>query len=154
MFTAATTAAFSQERSLKDQLVGTWAPVAIENTAPDGKKITPWGEKVLGTLMFDSGGRFSQTLLRSDLPKIATNNRLQATPEENKAVVNGMITFYGTYTVTGADALTYHIDGSSFPNFNGTEQKRVAKISGDDLTVTVAGASSGGTATQVWRRAK
>src|SRR5262249_52921942 len=36
--------------------------------------------------------------VRSDLPKFASNNRDMGTPEENKAVVQGSITYFGTYS--------------------------------------------------------
>jgi hypothetical protein len=36
--------------------------------------------------------------MRSDLPKSASKNRAQGTPEENRAVVKGGIATFGTYT--------------------------------------------------------
>jgi hypothetical protein len=48
--------------------------------------------------MYDANGRFTFMIMRSDLPKFASNNRAQATAEEGKAVAQGMIAFYGTYT--------------------------------------------------------
>ena len=41
-----------------------------------------------------------------------------------------------------------------FPNWEGAEQKRAFRISGDELTYNVPAASGGGTAEFVWRRAK
>ena len=35
--------ALGQQRSLKDQLVGTWTTVSSENTAPNGTKSQPYG---------------------------------------------------------------------------------------------------------------
>ena len=50
----------------------------------------------------------------------------------------------------------FHIEGSLFPNWNGTERKYSFDISGDELNITVISAPSTGmgTARLVWKRAK
>jgi hypothetical protein len=93
--------------------VGTWTPVSVEAFGPNPK----------GILIFDANGRFYLQILRSELPKIASNKRDTGTPEENKAVVSGSIAYYGTYTMNGTD-LMLHVEGCSFPNWTGTDQKR------------------------------
>ncbi|TMJ30001.1 MAG: lipocalin-like domain-containing protein [Alphaproteobacteria bacterium] len=50
--------------------------------------------------------------------------------------------------------ITFHIDLSTYPNFNGTEQKRSFELVGDELKYTVTAFSGGGTAVAVWKRAK
>src|SRR5579863_8371025 len=73
-------------QSVKD-LVGTWALVSDTNTAPDGRTVQPFGPTPLGIAMFDSNGHFAIVNARSDLPKFTSNNRMQGTAEENKAIV-------------------------------------------------------------------
>ena len=73
-------------------------------------------------------------ITRADLPKFASNNRTTGTPEENKATVAGSIAYFGTYDASDADKmLTMHIEGSTFPNWTGTDQKRTIELSGDQL---------------------
>jgi len=105
--------------------------------------------------MFDANGHFSAALLRATLPKIAANNRLQGTPDEYKAIVDGSLTFFGTYSVSGTD-LNLRIEGSSYPNWVETNQKRTnVSVSGDELKYTQPAPSVGGPATGViWKRAK
>ena len=101
----------AQEISLKE-LVGSWIFVSAQDVKPDGSKIDPWGPNPKGAAMYDANGRFTFMIMRSDLPKFASNNRAQATAEEGKAVAQGMIAFYGTYTVNEADkTLTTRIEG-------------------------------------------
>ena len=78
------------------------------------------GTQPLGQLIFESDGRFSNILLRSDLPKFKQNNRNEGSPEENAAVVKGSIAYYGTYVLDG-DRLKMHIDASTLnrPGFVG-----------------------------------
>ena len=93
-------------------------------------------------------------IMRSDLPKFASNNRAQATAEEGKAVAQGMIAFYGTYTVNNG-VLTTRIEGSSYPNLIGGEQKRIiTSLTEDELRYTNPTTSTGTKAEAAWRRAK
>ena len=72
--------AAAQQKSLRDQIVGTWNFVVAEVVAPDGKKSFPFGETPKGILIFTAGGQFAQIHVASDVPKIASNNRLTGTP--------------------------------------------------------------------------
>ncbi len=106
--------AAAQQKSLKDQLVGTWTAVSWEQTYKDGKKSQRFGTNPKGVNVFDANGRFYIALVRPDLSKVASNNPETATPEEAKAIVAGSISYYGTYTVNEADkTLTLHVDASS-----------------------------------------
>ena len=94
--------ALSQQKSLKDQLVGTWNVVSVEQTNKDGTKSQRFGANPKGVYTFDANGRFFVMFVRPDLPKIASNNPTTATPEEAKAIVAGSIAYSGTYTVDEA----------------------------------------------------
>ena len=57
---------------------------------------------------------------------MGSSDRLKTTPEENKAVAHGVLSYFGTYAVSeAAKTLTLHIERSSFPNQNGIDGKRV-----------------------------
>jgi len=149
-----TTSSHAQQKSLKDQLVGAWTLVSSSSKMADG---TPaWGNNPVGLAIFTDNGRYSVQLMRSDLPKFASNSRTNGTPEEYKAVVNGSIASFGTYTVNEANkTFTIHYEGSTFPNRKGTEETRPFVIEGDELRITNPAPSSGGGASQlVYRRAK
>jgi Lipocalin-like domain len=53
-------------------------------------------------------------------------------------VIQGSIAYFGTYTVNEADkVITAQIEGSTFPNFVGTDQKRIiTSITADELKFT------------------
>ena len=138
------------------ELVGTWTLVSIQ-LEKDGKRTDMYGPNPQGQQIFDTNGRYSLIITRSDVPKFASNNREAGTPEENKAAVQGSIAFFGTYTVDeSAKTLTQHVESCSFPNFNGTDRKLSFSISGDELnSTTISKASTGtGSAYLVWKRAQ
>jgi hypothetical protein len=139
----------------KADLVGSWVLSSIVNITPDGRRVTTFGQND-GSLMFGSDGRFSQILTRGDLPKVASNNRDTATSDETKAIIQGSLAMFGTYSFDEASgALTIKIERSTFPNWNGTEQKRqITGLSSSDLKWQNSGASIGGSTENVWHHAK
>jgi hypothetical protein len=152
-FTLLSSSAISQQKSMKEQLVGTWTFVSSTTKLPDGSPA--WGTNPKGLLIFTENGYFSSQIVRSDLPKFASKNRAQGTPEENKAVVQGTIGTFGTYTVDETKkTYTLKFEGSSFPNRLGTEQTRPFIIAGDELKVTNPSTTVGGSSEIVYRRAK
>jgi hypothetical protein len=139
--------------SLKEQLVGTWMLASWEQKKGDGTKVRRYGENPVGIAFFDADGRYIITVMRSDRAKYASGTLWQGTAEENKATADGTITYFGTYSVSEADSgIAIHIDGSSFPNWNGVDQKRIVAITGDQLTLTVR-PPTGEIVDVVWKRA-
>jgi len=61
----------------------------------------------------------------------------------------------GTYSQNRADnTLTFKVESSTFPNWNGTQQTRmIVTLSQDELKYITPTASSGGVGTVTWRRA-
>ena len=147
--------AVAQQKLLKEQLVGTWTFVSAVNTRPDGSKFDPWGGKAEGLQMFDSAGHFSWQVIRYDIPKLASNNRLQGTADEFKAVAQGVLSAFGTYSLDDSGkTLTQHIKISSFPNFNDANRAWAIALTGDELTIGSQAGAAGGTNELKWKRVK
>ena len=150
------TSAVSQQKSLKEQLVGTWTFASAIDVHKDGTRTNRWGPNPKGILMFDGNGRYALMIMRSDLPKFAANTSDQGTADESKAVLKGLIVHFGTYSVNEADkTVTTRIEGSSFPNLSGMEQKRIiSSLTTDELKYTNPATATGTTAEAIWKRAK
>ena len=146
----------AQQKSLKEQIVGTWTYVLNETVRPDGSKSLTFGPNPSGLVIYGADGRYVSFVGRASIPKFASNSRTAGTADENKAVVSGSIATFGRYSINDADrTLTVNIEYSSFPNWTGTEQKRPFTITGDELKYTVAAASAGdGRGEVTLRRAK
>ncbi len=143
-------------QTAKAQFVGTWTLLSIRYVSPDGTAIEPFGPKAKGMLVFD-GTRFATQVMAANLPKFVSNNRMVGTPEEYKAISNGVVAYFGTYTVSEADRIvTLHIERSSFPNWEGTDQQRKFEFTGDELRYTAASstANPAESAQLVWQRAR
>lgn len=147
--------AFSEHQSLKEQLIGAWDLVSIDSVRADGSRLTAFGDIPSGIACFDSTGHYIITVMRTDRARYAVNDRTQGTADENKATAQGTFTYFGTYKVSEPDHnISIHVVGSSFPNWNGTNQNRTFRVSGDELKLTNPVASTGGITEVVWKRAK
>ena len=138
-------------QSAKD-LVGTWTLVSTDTVRFDGSRIPTFGDSPKGLIVFTSDGHFIYLYSRGDLPKFVSNNRTTGTPEENRAVVQGSIATFGTYSVAGTDLLI-KVEHSTFPNWIGADQKRTIAVTGDQLKWTNAVGSGGGVVELVLKRA-
>jgi len=148
--------ALGQQAPLREQLVGTWTLVSWEQTNTDGSKSQQFGANPKGIAFFDRAGHYIISVMRSDRANYAIDGfgqLAQITAEEGKATAQGTITYFGTYSVSEADRIiSIHVEGSSFPNWNGTNLERLVEITQDQLKLTVR-PPRGGSVDVLWKRA-
>jgi hypothetical protein len=144
-------------QSLKQQIVGTWDFVIAEITGADGKKSFPFGETPKGVLIFTPEGRFSQIHIASDVPKIASGNRLTGTAEEYAAINRRSLSVFGSYAVDEEKkTVTFRITSSTFPNWEGEAQTRtIDKLTADEFVNTNPNVAGGrGSASNYYKRVR
>jgi hypothetical protein len=148
--------AISQQKSLKDQLVGTWTLVSASQTTKDGVKSDRWGPNPKGRATFDADGRYSFMIFRSDVRKFASNNLNDVTPEESKAAIQGMNANFGTWSIDEATkTLTTNVEAASSTNLNGGTQKRIiSSFKQEELKYTNPASMIGTVDDVVWKRMK
>ena len=145
--------AAGQQQSLRDQLVGTWMVVSWDQVSKDGSKFQRFGANPKGVIVFTAEGRFVYLFSRNDIPKVASNNRSTATPEESKAIVHGSIGTSGTFSLAGKE-LSLKVENSTFTNWVDTDQKRTVTIAGDELKWHNPAGSGGGVVELAFKRIK
>ena len=117
--------ASAQQKTLKEQLVGTWTLVSGTEQRPDGTKVAPWPE---GRLMMDANGNMALFLIGRDRPKVGNDPRVPVGPA---------VAYYGTYSVNEAEkSVTWKIDRALWPGFDGIERKQTVALTGDAMTLT------------------
>jgi len=152
--TLSSVGAGAQQKSIKEQLVGTWSYISSNATRPDGSSL--WGENANGLFVLTEDGHFSWQVFRSDRPKFASNNRLNASADELKATNQGSLAYFGTYSVDEADkTVTFRTQASTFPNSEGEVLKRIiTKLTADELIYTNPATTLGARIEAVWKRVK
>jgi hypothetical protein len=148
--------AVAQTQSIKDQLVGTWTVVSWEQMNKDGSKQQDFGANPKGVVSFDANGRFFVMFARPDLPKIASPDRTNVTPQEAQAINVGSIAYFGAYTLDEpSKTISLKIESSTYPNQLGTEAKRIiTSLTADELKYTNTTPVGGGPINTAFKRAK
>ena len=149
-------AAVAQQKSIKDQIIGTWLLVSWIQTRADGSKNLRFGDNPKGINTFSADGHFSLVQMRADLPKISSGDPLKPTPEEAVAIVQGAIAYFGTYTVDEASrTLNVDIAGTTLVNQLGIVQKRnIDSIGANEMRYSNPNSvGSLGKIELVWKRA-
>jgi len=121
--------AVSQQKPLKDAIVGSWTITSVVDQYENGKKKNPWGAGLKSNFAYDGAGRFSQMIIGEPQPAMKT-----ADTRKPDAL---MVAYYGSYTVNEATkTIAMKIDGHSYSPRAGTQQTwTVAAIKGDTLSL-------------------
>jgi hypothetical protein len=119
---------------------------------PRLKDIESFGPHPDRLLVFADNMHFVERLTDPGVPKFASDDRQAGTAEEIKAAFMGTLGLFGTYTVDDEGEFTgNHVEGSSFPSWNGNTRDNtdlIEVVDGDtiteifhdgDLTVHIAG---------------
>jgi hypothetical protein len=130
--------AVAQQKTLKEQLVGTWILVScdVKPAAANGAT-APYCTNARGNLSFDASGRYTFVVAAGGRPKLTAGRNSPA--DEVKAAVQGLMVNFGTWSANDADKIiTRHVEGALFPNIEGTDTKDMAIIAGDELRLVDA----------------
>jgi len=144
------------ENMKKNNVAGVWNLVSgyLDN---HGKQIEILGPHPAGMLILTEDLHFTVIVHNPDIPKFASGDRANGTPEEYKTAVMNSLGVYGTYTVDeNGDFLEQHAIGSTFQNMNGTSRGRnelTEKIDGNRMIENLK-IADGININIVWQRAK
>ena len=134
-------------------LQGTWTLVAADKVLPGGETTRDYGESPKGRLVVDAKGRYSLQIFKSERLQFASDSKADGSADEVRSAVMGSSTHYGTVTIDQpAGVLVFSIEGSSFPNWEGTTQRRQYTLDGAELRYKVPPRADGSIPVSVWHR--
>jgi hypothetical protein len=134
-------------------LAGTWTLVAADVQHPDGSRGPDFGAAPKGLLLIDGQGHYSLQIFKAERARFSADDKAKGSDSEYKAAVMGSSTHFGTLSVDPAGGvLIFHIQGASYPNWEGQAQSRRYELKGDVLSYRVAARPNGDVPISVWRR--
>lgn len=136
-------------------ITGTFSLVAVDNILADGSRVHLYGDDPRGILILDKKGRYALQIFSQGRPRFAAGDKSKGTDEENREAVKGSNAHFGTYSIDrSAGTITFYIDHASFPNWEGTQQKRPFTFIDNVFKYTVPAPTTGGAVTGevAWKR--
>ena len=133
------------------RLVGNYRLVSFVNI--DEKGAERPGPYDAGRIMYDAHGQMAAQLSRAGRAKLSP----MPTEAERAVAYSGFLAYYGRYTVDAANSrVTHHVEGSSNPNWPGTDLVRYYAFSPDDsrLMLSLKNAEGRITGTLTWERVR
>lgn len=139
-----------------EDLVGTWCLHTCTEMGDDGRVSYPFGEKAIGTLMYDKLGHMSVMIADVRRPPFAAADPRSGSDDEVRAAFEGCVSYWGRYAVDVPRGVVRHeVTASLFPNWTGAVLERHFTVEGRTLRLwtepfTVANRLV--TSHLVWRR--
>lgn len=116
------------------KLLGTWKLVSvIREEVPSGARIDLMGPDPVGYITYSPDGRMVVLIMRSQRPKPAGDRPSAAEAEQ---LFRSMVSYAGTYRITGPSQITHDVDISWNQSWTGTRQVRNFKFEGDRVTLS------------------
>lgn len=123
----------SHDDRLAQRMVGTWKLISVtREEVPSGVKVDQMGPDPQGYITYGPEGRMMVLIVRSGRQRPAGPS---ATPTEAEALFRSVMSYGGTYTVSGNE-VTHHVDISWNEAWTGTKQQRTARIDGNRVTLS------------------
>ncbi len=117
-------------------LIGSWRLVSYDRLDADGLVTPVYGPSPRGRLSYDAGGRMSVHLVDPRRKAFAAADYRAGTDDEVRAAFQGYFGYFGSYSVESRErVVTHRVDGASYPNYVGSEQRRHYTLAGQRLTL-------------------
>ncbi|KAE8382349.1 Lipocalin-like domain-containing protein [Aspergillus bertholletiae] len=128
------------------RLVGTWVLLDYRTESLETKQVAwPLGSDAQGILVYSPEGYMSAQLMRPGTPKRQGQEVLLGTDEELAASMRNYLAYSGPFkildrvsTETDTWRVVHEAEISSYPNWIGSTQERVAHLDGDILKLSTA----------------
>jgi hypothetical protein len=142
----------ADDREGSEPFLGSWGLVSFEEVLPSGEVLKPFGDSPSGSILYQADGRMSAQVSVGSPIRFANEDPLRASAEEATAAWRTYFGYWGSFKVYAEKGVVVHrVEGSSFPNWMGTEQVRHFRFDGPNRLILETQSPSGHS-TLVWQR--
>lgn len=122
-----------EAQSRSSALIGTWKVRRFCDQDSAGAVTDPMGPNPTGYFIYTPTGQLSIHAMRTPPtgPVAGDSVRLKTLA----GLRPYYFSYFGTYTITSDSTVIHHVEGGTFPEYIGTDQRRAYRISGDTLHI-------------------
>lgn len=140
------------DRGSFEQLAGSWGLISFEHVLPSGEVSEPFGDSPSGSILYHADGHMSAQVSVGSPTRFASDDPFRASAEEATEAWQTYFGYWGTFRVYPKKGVVVHrVEGSSFPNWIGSDQVRHFRFDGANRLVLETQSSSGHS-TLIWQR--
>jgi len=126
------TAFSSSDTDLQHRLVGSWKAVSFADVPDHGETVYPFGKSPSGLMIYTANGYFSISVMAGP-NSIVPKDISAMSVEDWRGLAQQFLSWFGTYRTSDSQTIVLHVNGSSWPAYNGTDQVRKCRVEGDNL---------------------
>jgi hypothetical protein len=142
----------ADNREPSELFLGSWSLVSFEHVPPTGTMSRPLGDHPTGAILYQSDGRMSAQVSLPSPARFVHDDPAQASNEEATQAWRNYLGYWGSFEVfPEKQVVVHHVEGSSFPNWIGTDQVRHFRFDGPNRLILEV-QSPFGTSTLTWQR--
>jgi hypothetical protein len=134
-------------------LVGTWRLRTWRNVGSDGSVVEPLGERPVGYIFYNRDRYMSVAIMAGKRAPYRDPDLFGGNAEERSGAISTYLSYSGPYELLPEqNAVIHHVEVCSFPNWVGTDQKRLFRFEGNRLTLEAD--QPAGRSKLVWERVR
>ncbi|MEZ2128220.1 MULTISPECIES: lipocalin-like domain-containing protein [unclassified Sinorhizobium] len=139
--------------NVQECLVGVWTLVEWSEQQSGGHKAFPLGEDAVGQIIYTADGHVAAQLVRRGRRSFSSGDWREARDEDAARAFKEYFGYFGTFSIdTEKQVVTHHIEGSWFPNLEGSDQERRFRL--EDGLLVLDADTDWGKVMIVWRKAE
>ncbi|MEW4467527.1 lipocalin-like domain-containing protein [Parasphingorhabdus sp. JC815] len=115
----------------RSDFIGAWRLIDWRIEYSDGAVTRPFGEGAHGYIIYSSDGTMTASIAKAERPAFGLANARNASEAQKTAAFDSYFHYAGPWELDG-DEVVHSVTMSLNPDMTGTQQRRVARFSGDD----------------------
>ncbi|HEY9092650.1 lipocalin-like domain-containing protein [Parasphingorhabdus sp.] len=128
----------------RSDFIGAWSLVDWRIEYSDGNVTRPFGEGAHGYIVYSQDGTMTASIAKNTRPAFGLTNARNASVQQKSAAFDSYFHYAGPWKIDGEEVV-HTVTMSLNPDMTGTQQRRVARFSGnDELTLSALEATKSG----------
>jgi len=125
------------KNSLMPHILGSWKLVSLTHVNSKNEELDLYGKDPIGILTYDSSGYMNAQFGFRNRINFQDDSLSGGKDEEIIPAYKTYMAYFGRFKEEEPGKIVHYVEGALFPNWQGHQEIRFAKIEGEKLTITI-----------------